>query len=1265
MSDDDKREEALFDAALQLAAPEERAAFINNACPDDEPLQQRLFALLRGHDQTGALLDKPMAGLPARTLVVNPAIIQPTEKAGDKIGRYKLLQQIGEGGCGVVYMADQEEPVRRRVALKIIKLGMDTKQVIARFEAERQALALMDHPNIAKVLDAGATETGRPYFVMELVRGIRITDYCDQNHLSTRDRLSLFNQVCHAIQHAHQKGIIHRDIKPSNILVTMHDGVPVPKVIDFGIAKATEQRLTDKTLFTAFEQFMGTPAYMSPEQAEMSGLDIDTRSDIYSLGVLLYELLTGKTPFDAHELLSAGLDAMRHTIREREPARPSTCLSTMQHADLATVAKHRQSEAPKLINLLYGDLDWVVMKALEKDRTRRYETANGLAMDLQRHLNNEPVLAAPPSWSYRLSKTMRKHRRTVAVALALAFLLVAGTTVSLWQAGRASREAGVAEVRRREAEASRQTATEAQNRAEGYAKELSHQLAREYVDKGAQLLDTNDYFGSLVWFTEALRLDEGNPDAEALHRVRICAVLQQCPKLRQLFMHRDTVLYLEFSPDGQRLVTAGKDGTARIWDVATGAPLTPPLVHGDDVVGASFSPNGQRVLTASLDNTARIWDANTGAPLTPPMQHGSNVFSAVFSPDGRRVVTASADNTARVWDAATGQPVTPPLQHGDIVWPASFSPDGRFVVTASQDKTARIWDAETGRPVTPPLRHPAEVWWATFSPDGKLVATACEDHTARIWDARTGAPLLPPMELPEAATYVAFNPDGKRLVTACGESLFGIMDSKLRPGEARVWDVATGKPLTPPMPHKLSVYYAVFSPDGRCVATASQDATARVWDANTGEPITPPLVHQDVVFRAAFSPDSRFLATASFDGGSRIWEVVSNKPTLVKLKDTPSVGNYRFSPDGLLVAGTDWSNGAARVWNAITGVSVTPYLHNTVSAVTFSPDSRLLATTSADHTVRLWDANTGVAVAPPLRHDGNISSIAFSPDSRRIITTSEDKTARIWDANSGTPLTPPLKHASNVLCAVFSPDGRRVITGSEDHNARVWDTATGTELTAALAAGSAVKHVVFSPDNSRVLTATRDGMTQVWDPRTGKPITSAMKQWPDFFGLGIESIAFGPNGHRFLVADSNGRTVRIWNADTGAPVTPPFCPTFSQGDGIIRAIFSQNGRYVLTISPGNSARVWDSATGQPVTPPLQGAGLTDAIFTPDDQAVKTVCVGEKQDIIETWNLGPDNRPANELVTLAQLLSFHHLDASGAVMPMDFESLTNISSALHQ
>src|SRR5262249_25295661 len=386
----------------------------------------------------------------------------------------------------VVYVAEQEKPVRRRVALKVIKLGMDTKAVVARFEAERQALAMMDHPNIAKVLDAGATETGRPYFVMELVRGIRITDYCDQNSLPTQDRLDLFMKVCHAIQHAHQKGIIHRDIKPSNILVTLHDSVPVPKVIDFGIAKATEGRLTDLTVYTQLHQFIGTPAYMSPEQAEMSSLDIDTRSDIYSLGVLLYELLTGKTPFDTQELMSKGIDSMRKTIREKQPVRPSTRLATLQGDELTTAAKRRAVEAPRLIHQLKGDLDWIVMKCLEKDRTRRYETANGIAADLKRHLNNEPVLARPPSKLYEFQKTVRRHKFGFGAAALVVATLAAGGVAGTWPAVGATRAGQLGRRSLVDVRAAEKNATEQRIRADDQAEYAQRNLYFAQMHVGQQ-----------------------------------------------------------------------------------------------------------------------------------------------------------------------------------------------------------------------------------------------------------------------------------------------------------------------------------------------------------------------------------------------------------------------------------------------------------------------------------------------------------------------------------------------------------------------------------------------------------------------------------------------------------------------------------------------------------------------------------------------------------------------------------------------------------
>ncbi len=444
---------AVFTAILALNTPQERAHFLDEACRGKPELRQRVEALLRAHEQASSFLEEPAAPTPRKTIVFSPPL---TEKPGDKIGRYKLLEEIGEGAFGRVFMAEQTDPVQRKVALKIIKAGMDTREVIARFEAERQALALMDHPNIAKVLDAGATETGRPYFVMELVRGVPITAYCEQQQLSTTDRLQLFMKVCNAVQHAHQKGIIHRDLKPTNILVTLIDGEAVPKVIDFGIAKALGQKLTEKTLFTAFHQMIGTPAYMSPEQAALSGVDVDTRSDIYSLGVLLYELLTGVTPFDQETLRKAALDEIRRFIRETEPPKPSTRLHALVAADVRRLHSKRETQTleseeavrassrrllqiKETIRLIRGDLDWIVMKCLEKDRARRYETANSLADDIARHLKLEPVNAAAPSALYRAGKFIRRHKAGLAMATALVLLLVAGAVVSTWQAVRATR----------------------------------------------------------------------------------------------------------------------------------------------------------------------------------------------------------------------------------------------------------------------------------------------------------------------------------------------------------------------------------------------------------------------------------------------------------------------------------------------------------------------------------------------------------------------------------------------------------------------------------------------------------------------------------------------------------------------------------------------------------------------------------------------------------------------------------------------------------
>jgi serine/threonine protein kinase/tetratricopeptide (TPR) repeat protein len=447
------RARSLFLAALELG-PDEWPAFLDDACATDEHLRDRIDQLLHAHEAMGSI--HAAAGEPSATTVNEPI----REGPGAVIDSYKLLEQIGEGGFGVVFMAEQTRSLSRKVALKILKPGMDTRQVVARFEAERQALALMDHPNIAQVFDGGETATGRPYFVMQLVRGIPITAFCDENQLPVRQRLELLLSVCQAVQHAHQKGIIHRDIKPSNVLVTLHDGKPVVKVIDFGIAKATGRRLTEKTLFTNFAQMIGTPLYMSPEQAELSGLDVDTRSDIYSLGVLLYELMTGTTPFDKDRLGAVGYDELRRIILEEEPQKPSTRISTLGQA-ATTLATQRRSDPKHLSQLFRGELDWIVMKCLEKDRNRRYDTATGLARDIEHYLRDEPVQACPPSVAYRLSKFVRRNRTTVTGTVAIVVVLLLAVLGLALSNIRIAREQALTKVQRDEAEANFRKARQA------------------------------------------------------------------------------------------------------------------------------------------------------------------------------------------------------------------------------------------------------------------------------------------------------------------------------------------------------------------------------------------------------------------------------------------------------------------------------------------------------------------------------------------------------------------------------------------------------------------------------------------------------------------------------------------------------------------------------------------------------------------------------------------------------------------------------------
>ena len=588
--------DSIFQEAAAIEDQEDRSAFLKKACAGDALQRAEIEKLLAAHDQAGSFMKE--------TGDSTPTVDRPRHSAseGQQIGAYRLLQQIGEGGFGLVYMAEQQKPVRRKVAIKIIKPGMDSKDVIARFEAERQALAMMDHPNIAKVLDAGTTKFGGPYFVMELVKGVPLTQFCQENSLPTHQRLTLFVQVCRAVHHAHQKGVIHRDIKPSNIMITLHDGKPTPKVIDFGVSKALNQQLTERTLFTRYGQMVGTPQYMSPEQAEMSGLDVDTRSDVYSLGVLLYELLTGTTPLDAERLRSSGFAEMQRLIREEEAVRPSTRLSSMGKM-LATIAEQHKTEPSRLRQIVHGELDWITMKAVEKERDRRYDSASSLADDVERFLNDDTVEACPPSTTYRLRKLARRHKGPVITAFVVFLALLLGMAAA-WNGMQKARDAREVAVEAMEnAEIERQKAVQAEKKADE---------AREALRVTSYLADwhlAQSAFESNNNINESLHLLRLHTKDTDLHGFEYYYLWNQCLQHRPVenIEANNVVWSVEFAPDKRTLVYGEADGDIVFHDLISGVDDMPPNPHELHVLSISFSPDKKHMVTGSWDGTVWLW----------------------------------------------------------------------------------------------------------------------------------------------------------------------------------------------------------------------------------------------------------------------------------------------------------------------------------------------------------------------------------------------------------------------------------------------------------------------------------------------------------------------------------------------------------------------------------------------------------------------------------------------------------------------------------
>lgn len=1228
---------AIFEGAIEKA-PEKLNAFLDDACGDDFALRQEVEALLRSHREAGNFLEASESRI-APTLDQIPAAGSDdaetpfTEGPGTQIGPYKLLQEIGQGGMGVVYMAEQREPVKRQVALKIIKPGMDTRQVIARFEAERQALALMDHPHIARVLDAGATESGRPYFVMELVHGIPISKYCDQKQLTLAERLSLFIPVCKAVQHAHQKGIVHRDLKPGNVLVTRYDERPVPKVIDFGIAKATGQTLTDKTMFTQFGQVVGTLEYMSPEQAEPNQLDIDTRSDIYSLGVMLYELLTGTTPHERKRLLSSAFDEMLRIIREEEPPRPSMRLSTTD--TIESVAAHRRIEPKKLTALVRRELDWIVMKALEKDRARRYETANGFAEDIERYLNNEAVVACSPSAGYRLRKFARRNKAVLTIAGVITAALVFGLagTTSQWLRAeketeradkqrdnaldaerRAKNDRDLAQTERKKAE--RLAASESQARGE-LETELRRSTARELAGQSSAVRAAAPTRSLLLGIAaiEATR-QHGEPVVPVAHENLLNAVLNAGGT--PLAGHRDIVLSMKMSPDGRWLATASFDKTVRLWDLEADDPKSSSFVlRGHQRTPAfMFSGDGRRLVTHSaFDRGFNVWDLRQENPADSSLVvtgHEGSVsglprgFS--ISPDGRWLVAAGTnDQDALLWDLDANDPLAArplTLASGRGRYFA-FTPDSASLVSVS-GTTAQLWDLSAGDTPSEVSQfdvgerpRAGDAARLLFSSDGRWMVAAGQ-VSATLWDLAgddvTGRSRTFSHEslLPAVKTHITAD---DRWVCAWGDKTI------------QLWDLSSEELQTDGLliENGSTVVSAVASSAaGRWLAAGYTDGTVLVFDLNAADIKSSRKLlqaHRDRVYALAFSPDERHLSSGGGDREVRLWDLSGEASSLtseILRGHDAMVHSLVFTNDNRWLI-SQAADVAPRIWDLKASSAASPLRLRGAGRVKATGNQKMVTVSRSD--VRLWNMGGShpVTVTPlpnhPLTLDG-IRTVAFGAQGRWLSMV-DDELARLWDLAASNPFRAPREfHHEFVQTVAISPDSRWLVTGGGPSlgdrqqpvsgQVRLWDLAAEEPADSPTQLPEhqyTVTRLAIGPDSRWLATADHSNV-RLWDLAAADPTVAPVLE-RSFGSIGLRSVSISPDGRWLAVGGTDG-FVHVWELTSGAPSSVPtklrHASGLTQPDHIWLNLWSQDGYRLVTAGDLGVVFVWDFEHGLPEQP---------------------------------------------------------------------------------